>query len=121
MFNGSLEAICLHILLFGLVHSYPKLPTTPTESRMNNVFSGGNALNNMALFAPPPATGWGYTQSIDVTKGTYKSVHGLCMSTWFQKEKMRMFFGTTRNKKLLGAPGIATRSKDATRGSWPCY
>ena len=29
-----------------------------------------------------------------------------------------------RNKKLLGAlgaPGIATRSKDATRGSWPCY
>ena len=28
---------------------------------------------------------------------------------------------TTRNKKLLGAPGIATRSKDATRGSWPYY
>ena len=27
----------------------------------------------------------------------------------------------TRNKKLLAAPGIATRSKDATRGSWPCY
>ena len=27
----------------------------------------------------------------------------------------------TRNKKLLGAPGIATRSKDATRGSWPYY
>ena len=26
---------------------------------------------------------------------------------------------TTGNKKLLGAPGIATRSKDATRGSWP--
>ena len=25
------------------------------------------------------------------------------------------------NKKLLGAPGIATRSKDATRGSWPDY
>ena len=24
-------------------------------------------------------------------------------------------------KKLLGAPGIATRSKDATRGSWPYY
>ena len=23
--------------------------------------------------------------------------------------------------KLLGAPGIATRSKDATRGSWPYY
>ena len=23
------------------------------------------------------------------------------------------------DKKLLGAPGIATRSKDATRGSWP--
>ena len=28
---------------------------------------------------------------------------------------------TTRNKKLLGAPGIATTSKDATRGSWPYY
>ena len=28
---------------------------------------------------------------------------------------------TPRNKKLLGAPGIATRSKDATRGSWPYY
>ena len=27
----------------------------------------------------------------------------------------------TSNKKLLGAPGIATRSKDATRGSWPYY
>ena len=25
---------------------------------------------------------------------------------------------TTRNKKLLGAPGLTTRSKDATRGSW---
>ena len=25
------------------------------------------------------------------------------------------------NKKLVGAPGIATRSKDATRGSWPYY
>ena len=27
----------------------------------------------------------------------------------------------TSNKKLLGAKGIATRSKDATRGSWPCF
>ena len=26
----------------------------------------------------------------------------------------------TRNK-LLGAPGLTTRSKDATRGSWPYY
>ena len=26
-----------------------------------------------------------------------------------------------RSKKLLGAKGIATRSKDATRGSWPYY
>ena len=25
------------------------------------------------------------------------------------------------NKKLLVAKGIATRSKDATRGSWPYY
>ena len=28
---------------------------------------------------------------------------------------------TTRNKKLLGAPGRTTRSKDATRGSWHHY
>ena len=28
---------------------------------------------------------------------------------------------TTRSKKLLGTKGIATRSKDATRGSWPYY
>ena len=26
-----------------------------------------------------------------------------------------------RRKKLLGSKGIATRSKDATRGSWPYY
>ena len=25
------------------------------------------------------------------------------------------------SKKLLGAPGITTRSMDATRGSWPYY
>ena len=28
---------------------------------------------------------------------------------------------TTRNKKLPGAKGIATRSKDATSSSWPYY
>ena len=28
---------------------------------------------------------------------------------------------TSSNKKLLGAPGIATRSKDAITGSWPYY
>ena len=28
---------------------------------------------------------------------------------------------TTRSRKLLGAKGIAARSKDATRGSWPRY
>ena len=27
--------------------------------------------------------------------------------------------GTASNKELLGAPRIATRSKDATTGSWP--
>ena len=27
----------------------------------------------------------------------------------------------SNNRKLLGVPGIATRSKDATRGSWPYY
>ena len=30
-------------------------------------------------------------------------------------------FKAFSNKKLLGAPGIATRSKDASRGSWPYY
>ena len=29
--------------------------------------------------------------------------------------------GLSGNKKLLVAKGIATRSKDATRGSWPYY
>ena len=28
---------------------------------------------------------------------------------------------TTGNNKLLVTKGIATRSKDATRGSWPYY
>ena len=28
---------------------------------------------------------------------------------------------TTRNKKLLEPAGVATRSKDTTRGSWPYY
>ena len=28
---------------------------------------------------------------------------------------------TTRNKKLLRAPGLTTRSTDTTRGSWHCY
>ena len=27
--------------------------------------------------------------------------------------------GTISNKELLGAPGIATRRKNATMGSWP--
>ena len=34
---------------------------------------------------------------------------------------IRMEAITTRNKNLLGTKGIATRSKDATRGSWPYY
>ena len=34
----------------------------------------------------------------------------------------QLLFGTCIvAEKLLGAPGIATRSKDATRGSWPYY
>ena len=37
-------------------------------------------------------------------------------------ESSRSFFRPLwLTKKLLGAPGIATRSKDATRGSWPYY
>ena len=30
-------------------------------------------------------------------------------------------FATAEHKKLLGAKGISTRSKDATSGSWPYY
>ena len=36
--------------------------------------------------------------------------------TWFLRCNRRRV-----GKKLLGAPGIATRNKDATRGSWPYY
>ena len=36
-----------------------------------------------------------------------------------QKEILRA--SRSRSKKLLGAPGLTTRSKDATRGSWPYY
>ena len=32
-----------------------------------------------------------------------------------------MFFLFKVNKKLLETMGVATRSKDATRGSWPYY
>ena len=32
-----------------------------------------------------------------------------------------IYFLTTRNKQLLGALGLTTRSKDATRGSWHRY
>ena len=35
------------------------------------------------------------------------------------RTKKHNFWG--RSKKLLGAPGIATRRKHATRGSWPYY
>ena len=33
----------------------------------------------------------------------------------------KVYKSTIRNKKQLVAPGIATRSKDATSGSWPYY
>ena len=39
----------------------------------------------------------------------------------YEVEAIKLEAITTRSKKLLGAPGIATRSKDATRGSWPSY
>ena len=32
-----------------------------------------------------------------------------------------MMASNLRARKLLGAPGIATRSKEATSGSWPYY
>ena len=31
------------------------------------------------------------------------------------------YLATCSKRSLLGAPGIAIRSKDATRGSWLCY
>ena len=42
-------------------------------------------------------------------------------SNLLEKDGLFCTKATSRNKKLLGAPGIATRSKDATRGSWPYY
>ena len=33
----------------------------------------------------------------------------------------RLLKWATRSKKLVGAKGIATSNKDATRGSWPYY
>ena len=47
--------------------------------------------------------------------------------TFFGVEHQKRLLATSNkcmassNKKLLGAAGIATRSKDATRGSWPYY
>ena len=32
---------------------------------------------------------------------------------------LKELLGTASNKEILGAPDIATRSKDATTGSWP--
>ena len=40
-------------------------------------------------------------------------------SVFITKKVTRVFKIGART--LLGAPGIATRSKDATRGSWPYY
>ena len=37
----------------------------------------------------------------------------------FKSQLMRYFLRILRT--LLGAPGLTTRRKDATRGSWPCY
>ena len=34
---------------------------------------------------------------------------------------LAVYFFLLFDKKLLGAPGLTTRSKDATRGSWPCH
>ena len=47
----------------------------------------------------------------------------ICNTSIFGRNFLLNIVGlTTRSKKLLlGAPGIATRSKDATRGSWPYY
>ena len=48
----------------------------------------------------------------------------LCLKGNFARELatcsdvMRFLEFLTSNKKLLGAPGLTTRSKDATRGSW---
>ena len=38
-----------------------------------------------------------------------------------KKRALGIYLEATRSKKLLGTKGIATGSKDATRGSWPYY
>ena len=53
---------------------------------------------------------------------TLRSVRqNICVLSKHSKDATRAPGLTTRNKKLVGAKGIATRSKDATRGSWPYY
>ena len=51
--------------------------------------------------------------------GTRTLRSGLLASLLGARKLLRAPGRTTRNKKLLGAKGIATRSKEATRGSLP--
>ena len=41
------------------------------------------------------------------------------VGSWISHRRSCSFFTVART--LLGAPGLTTRSKDATRGSWPYY
>ena len=52
-------------------------------------------------------------------KGTTLNVHHkVCMKGALKGAELHE---ATNNKKLLGAPGLTARSKDATRGSWHRY
>ena len=68
------------------------------------------------------------SQSLVVTRSYYgllalllgaRTLLGAPGLTTRSKDATRGSWHPTKNKKLLGAPGLTTRSKDATRGSWP--
>ena len=46
---------------------------------------------------------------------------GRCRQRLLNFKKKEPTISNKPNKKLPGAAGIATRSKDASRGSWPYY
>ena len=51
----------------------------------------------------------------------FLQMHALFAACFWAPGRTTRSIPTTSNKKLLGAPGIATRNKDATRGSWHRY
>ena len=62
--------------------------------------------------------GIGHPQGVVVP---LSSLHGSCKKVLMILHDFGSKHPTTVTRTLLGAPGIATRSKDATSGSWPYY